>query len=73
MLLKKAITVSTYHMKELYEQLIGVLDKGVWSEKDGEFLSDKIEENAITFLVSFLNKIEDTAKSRGDYRLQDWL
>lgn len=54
-------------------KLIGVLDKGVWSKKDGGMLSDRIEENTINFLCSFLNQIEVTAKSRGDYRLQDWL
>lgn len=54
-------------------KLIGVLDRGVWSRNDGEMLSEKYEENAISFLVSFLNQIETTASSRGDFRLQDWL
>lgn len=56
-----------------YIRLICILDKGVWSMNDGVSLNDNIGENAVRFLTSALNKLEDTAKSRGDFRLQDWL
>ena len=56
-----------------YIRLIGVLNKGVWSINDGVRLNDNIGENAVMFLTLLLNKLEDTAKSRGDFRLQDWL
>jgi hypothetical protein len=56
-----------------YIRLIGVLDKGVWSYSGGIQLSDNMGQNSVRFLTQLLNKIEDTAKSRGNYRLQDWL
>lgn len=56
-----------------YIKLIGVLNKGVWSTNGGACLNDDIGENAVRFLALALNKLEDTAKSRGDFRLQDWL
>jgi len=56
-----------------YIRLIGVLDKGVWSKSDGVYRNSNIGENAVKFLVQLLNKLENTAASRGKYRLQDWL
>lgn len=56
-----------------YIRLICILAKGVWSRNDGVRLNDDIGENAVRFLALALNKLEDTAKSRGDFRLQDWL
>jgi hypothetical protein len=54
-------------------KLIGVLDKGVWSQKGGHYPSKINTENIANFLVAFLNLIEETAASRGKFRLQDWL
>lgn len=56
-----------------YIRLIGVLNKGVWSISGGTQLSDNIGQNSVRFLTLLLNRIEDTAGSRGNYRLQDWL
>lgn len=56
-----------------YIRLIGVLNKGVWSISDEVRLNDNIGENAVRFLALLLNRLEDTAKSRGDFRVQDWL
>jgi hypothetical protein len=62
---------SPEHWQEI--KLIGVLNKCVWSESGGMMLNNDEAENAITFLIHFLNRIEDTASSRGPYRLQNWL
>jgi hypothetical protein len=55
-------------------QLIAVLDKGVWVDLDGGFKEVR-EENRIgpLFLVHLLNRLEEVARSRGDFRLQDWI
>lgn len=60
------------HGGNQYIKLIGVLDKGVWSERETHSSPD-VGENAVKFLLLLLNKLEDTAASRGKYRLQDWL
>jgi hypothetical protein len=57
-------------------RLIGVLDKGVWSFEKEQWLpfrSSVPGDNSVKFFFSLLNPLEDTAKSRGAYRLQDWL
>lgn len=54
-------------------RLIGVLDKGVWSQSGGTCLDFDPEKNSVRFLKLLLNRIEETAGSRGRYRLQDWL
>ena len=57
-------------------RLIGVLDKGVWcfeNEAWTEGRGERPADNAVRFFCSLLNQLERTAKSRGDYRLQDWL
>lgn len=56
-----------------YIRLIGVLDKGVWSRREGSFPDDKPENNSVKFLIYLLNRLEETAASRGKFRLQDWL
>lgn len=56
-----------------YIRLIGVLNKGVWSANDGVRLNNNIGENAVRFLTLLLNRLENTARTRGDFRLQDWL
>jgi hypothetical protein len=59
-----------------YIKLIGVLDKGVWSLENQQWKKHTdigIEDVSARFLVMILNRLEDTARSRGDYRLQDWL
>jgi hypothetical protein len=56
-----------------YIRLVGVLDKGAWSLDAGAQLKEDAGENAVRFLALLLNKLEDTAHSRGRYRLQDWL
>jgi len=57
-------------------RLIGVLDKGVWSFEEGKWHSypdANAGNNSVYFLRALLNRLEDTAASRGKYRLQDWL
>lgn len=57
-------------------RLIGVLDKGVWSYESGDwkvYRDNNEGNNSVRFLVALLNRLEATSKSRGDYRLQDWL
>jgi hypothetical protein len=57
-------------------QLIGVLDKGIWwfnRDKWESEPNDKIEENSAKFLMYLLNRLTDTANSRGDYRLDPWI
>lgn len=57
-------------------RLIGVLDKGVWCcEGDNwiPFGSSCQTDNSVRFFGKLLNRLEETAKSRGEYRLQDWL
>ena len=56
-----------------YVRLVGVLDKGVWSLSGGSHRRNDAGENAVRFLALLLNRLEDTADSRGKYRLQDWL
>jgi hypothetical protein len=57
-------------------RLIGVLDKGVWWFDGDKWRSepnnDKIKNSTI-FLSYLLNRLVDTASSRGDYRLQYWI
>lgn len=48
-------------------RLIGVLDKGVWSAYRGTpFRSQRPGDNSVDFLLSLLNRLEETANSRGD-------
>lgn len=57
-------------------RLIGVLDKGIWwfNKDKWESEPNKNEiENSTKFLMYLLNKLTDTANSRGDYRLQPWI
>ena len=54
-------------------KLICVLNKGVWSRRKGVCLSDDPKENMLGFLINFLNKVEKTAQSRGEFLLSDWL
>lgn len=59
-----------------YLRLIGVLDKGVWSASLGQrnpYLSNNSGDISVIFLKMLLNRLEETANSRGAYRLQDWL
>lgn len=61
-----------------YVSLIGVLNKGVW-QYDREnlewkaFIDEDMGNNSEWFLLLLLNKLVDTANSRGDYRLEPWL
>lgn len=56
-------------------RLICVVDKGVWvrSEQRERHVSADPLQNSRIFLLQLLNRLEETARSRGDYRLQDWL
>jgi len=55
-------------------RLICVLDKGVWCLRQGApHLSEDPSENSVFFMSMLLNRIEEVAGTRGDYRLQDWL
>lgn len=59
-----------------YISLIGVLNKGVWTVSLGQkspYISNSPGEIGVTFLKMLLNRLEEAAKSRGEYRLQDWL
>jgi hypothetical protein len=56
-------------------RLIGVLDKGVWSIENEQWIGkmDSVSvHNGIGIFLSLLNRLENTAQSRGEYRLQDW-
>jgi hypothetical protein len=52
---------------------ICVLDKGLWSHQAGVKACKDPKANAVAFLLALLNRLEETAASRGSYRLQDWL
>ena len=56
-------------------RLIGVLDKGVWSNKEGVYFPTVPDsgEISVKFLMYLLNRLEEVAESRGQYRLQEWL
>lgn len=57
-------------------KLICVLDKGIWSIKNGKWWkhSDVDMQNiSVRFLLMLLNRLEEVAKTRGKYRLQDWI
>ena len=58
-----------------FVRLICVLDKGVWSASTpGEpHLSASPSDNSVFFMHMLLNRLEEVASTRGDYRLQDWL
>lgn len=55
-----------------YLRVIGILNKGVWIYDQGRFLDTNEIDNSLNFLKSVLDRLEETAKSRGDYRLRDW-
>jgi hypothetical protein len=55
-----------------YARVIGVLDKGVWSYQNGKFLDQNEINNSLKFLNLTLDRLEETAKSRGDYSLKEW-
>lgn len=59
-----------------YIKLICVLNRGVWTSKNGKYnchISSDARLVAENFLIMLLNKLVDTANSRGEYRLEPWL
>lgn len=61
-----------------FVRLICVLDKGIWSfdaeKKEYYKHTDVAEENiGVRFLRQLLDRLEEVAKTRGEYRLRDWL
>lgn len=55
-----------------YIRVIGILNKGVWSSKKEKYLDKNKINNSFIFLISILDCLEETASSRGEYRLRDW-
>lgn len=57
-------------------QLITVLDKGLWMYEAAERRYKKepvFDRTGALFVLHLLNRIEETAATRGPFRLQDWL
>lgn len=54
-------------------RVVCVLDKGLWIQ--GQLPSRQSEQktNACAFMLAVLNRLEEVAGSRGEYRLQDWI
>ncbi len=54
-------------------RMVCVLNKGLWVHGKGVELSPDLKANAVRFILTLLNRLEEVADSRGAYRLADWL